>query len=431
MATYGAIVSGKVERSIATMMGAVSMVIAGLYFGFYTQSEVVIDAIDWNTIGLLLGMMLIVGVLEDTGMFESLSVWIARISKGRYFYMMLLFGLFTAMASTTIDNITTILLVVPITLAICSRLGVDPRPIIITEALFSNIGGVATLVGDPPNVMIASSANLSYSEFVVNLAPVVIVCLLASTLAFKIVFSEKVKKEDSKIRKSSLEKLMREKPSTEIRDWGLLKKSVSVLFFVIILFVTHHLIGLEPATVALIGAALILFVTRPDIDKIITRVKWTTLLFFAGLFVLVHGVVKTGLLSSLASGVLELTSGSLLLSALVILLLAALGSAFIDNIPFTAMMIPVVGALTTQLGLSSSILWWALAFGAGFGGNFTYIGSSANVVACKVSEDHMYPFTFVYWLKYGSVIGIITVGIAALALLAQISTSFHIPLLPQ
>lgn len=428
--TYAAIVSGRVERSIATMVGAVLMVIAGLYFGFYTEAEVIHEAIDWNTIGLLLGMMLIVGVLEDTGMFEALAVWVAKISRGRYFYMMILFGFSTAFASTTIDNVTTILLVVPISLSICASLGIDPRPIIITEAIFSNIGGVATLVGDPPNIMISSAADLSYSDFVTNLAPTVIICLLVSAFVLKILFSDKIEEESKKIKDKSMENLLDREPGDEIKDWVLFKKSIMVLIFVIILFVFHHEVSLEPATMALIGAAFILLLTRPDLDKVVSRVKWSTLLFFAGLFVIIHGIVKTGVLISIASGVIDLTAGNFLISTLVILFIAALGSAFVDNIPFTALMIPIVNEVSTHLVMSSNILWWALAFGAGFGGNFTYIGSSANVVSVKISEDHMYSMSFGYWMKYGATVGIITVGVSALALTIQIITSFHVPLLP-
>ncbi|KXA92100.1 hypothetical protein AKJ65_08050 [candidate division MSBL1 archaeon SCGC-AAA259E19] len=439
VATYAAIISGRVQRSVAAMVGAVLMVVAGLYFGFYTEAEVIEEAIDWNTIGLLLGMMLIVGVLEDTGLFETLSVGVAKLSKGRYFYMLVLFGLLTAVSSTTVDNVTTILLVTPITLSICSELGVDPRPILLVEVLFSNIGGVATLVGDPPNVMISGAdpsylgvpaGGFSYMDFICNLAPTVIVCVVSSVIAFKFLFAEKAQRENSKIRQKSLESLLERDPTNEVKDWTLLKKSLSVLFFVILLFVVHHELGLMPASVALIGAALILLLTRPDVERIVSRVKWTTLLFFAGLFVIVHGVSETGLLTEVASVVMNLTSESLLLSALAILFVAAFGSAIVDNIPFTAVMIKVVGGMSNQIGIESGIFWWALALGAGFGGNGTYIGSSAGVIAVKISEDHGSSISFKYWLKYGAVIMLITAGVAALMLTLQITTTSDIPLLP-
>ncbi|KXA91942.1 hypothetical protein AKJ63_00265 [candidate division MSBL1 archaeon SCGC-AAA259D18] len=439
VATYGAIISGRVQRSVAAMVGAVLMVVAGLYFGFYTEAGVIEKAIDWNTIGLLLGMMLIVGVLEDTGLFEALSIGVSKLSKGRYFYMIVLFGLLTAVSSTTIDNVTTILLVTPITLSICSELEVDPRPILLVEVLFSNVGGVATLVGDPPNIMISGadpsylgvpSGGFSYMDFIHNLAPTVIICVVSSIIAFKLLFAEKAQKENSKIKQKALRSLLDRDPTTVVKDWGLLKKSLSVLFFVILLFVVHHELGLMPASVALIGAALILLLTRPNVERIVSRVKWTTLLFFAGLFVIVHGVSETGLLTEVATGVMNLTSGSIVLSTLAILFVTAFGSAIVDNIPFTAAMIPVVGSMSNQLGMGSSILWWALALGAGFGGNGTYLGSSAGVIAVKMSEDHGSSISFKYWFKYGAVVMLITAGIAALMLTLQIITGPHIPFLP-
>lgn len=429
--TFGAIVSGKIQRSIAAMGGAIAMVAVGLLLGFYGEG-MAIESIEWNTIGLLLGMMIIVGVLEDTGMFEALSIYAAKLSRGRYFYMIMFFGFLTAFASTTIDNVTTILLVAPITLSICADLGVDPKPILLTEALFSDVGGVATLVGDPPNVMISSAAELSYMDFISNLGAVVIICTLATLIAFKLLFAEKAKEENSKIQEKleAEENPIEKNPSEEIKDWNLLKKGIFVLVLVILLFIVHHRIGLMPATVALFGAGIILAIARPEMEEIIMRVKWSTLLFFAGLFVVVGGVEQTGLLEEIAAQVLNTTAGATILSALAILLITAIGSAFVDNIPFTAAMIPIIGEMTTSLGIESSILWWALAFGAGFGANGTYIGSSANVITVKISEDYGRPISFWYWLKNGTIIMGITVGIAGLALAAQIMTETHIPLLP-
>lgn len=429
VSTYGAIISGKVQRSVAAMFGAVLMVVAGLYFGFYTQAGVMEDAIDWNTIGLLFGMMIIVSVMEDTNLFESLSVAVAKLSRGRYFYMIMLFGLLTALASTTIDNVTTILLVAPISLSICSNLGVDPKPILLTEALFSNVGGVATLVGDPPNVMISGAAGFTYMDFISNLAPVVLICTVASVIAFKFLFAEKAEEENSKIEEESLKSFLERDPKDEIKDWNFLLKSLSSLMLVILLFIVHHELGLEPATVALIGASIILVLTRPDIEHVLSRVKWPTLIFFGSLFVIVHGVAETGLLAEISSGVVSMTSGRFILSVLAVLFITALGSAFVDNIPFTAAMIPVISTMSAHYG-SGGILWWALALGAGFGAAGTYIGSSANVIAVKVSEDYGRPISFMYWFKHGLILMLITTGIAALALTVQVLTEFHVPLLP-
>ncbi|MCF7890434.1 ArsB/NhaD family transporter [Candidatus Bipolaricaulota bacterium] len=431
LATYVAILTNKIERSLAAVTGGTLMVVAGLFLGFYTEKEVITEAIDWNTIGLLLGMMIVVGILKDTGLFETLAIWAAKLSRGDYFYMILLFGLLAAVMSTTIDNVTTIMLVAPISMSISSVLGIDPKPILLTQALFSNIGGVATLVGDPPNIMISSAGGFHYLDYIYNLAPTVAICTVVTVIVFKFIFSEKSKQENQKIHKKALNDIMERKASQEISDWSLLSKSLVGLVFIIVLFILHSLVTITPATVALTGAALTLILTQPDMDEILDRVEWSTLLFFAGLFVVVHGVTNTGLLTKIAQGVLHLTSGSLLLSAMTILFVTALGSGLVDNIPFTAAMLPIVGTLSAKLtGGDSNILWWALAFGAGFGGNATYIGSSANVMIVKLSEDHEEPISMKYWLKYGTVITLVTTMIAGTIIAIQILSPLDLALFP-
>lgn len=430
LGTYAAILTDKVERSLAAISGGVLMVVTGLYFGFYTETEVITEAIDWNTIGLLLGMMMVVGVLKDSGLFETLAIWAAKLARGDYFRMILLFGFLAAIMSTTIDNVTTILLVAPISMSISAVLGIDPKPILLTQALFSNVGGVATLVGDPPNIMISGAGNLQYLDYIYNLAPTVLICTLVSVILFKLAFAEKAKEENEKINEEALADIMDRKATREVADWTLLKKGLFGLSFIIILFVLHSVVAITPATVALSGATLILLMTRPDMDELLERVEWSTLLFFAGLFVVVHGVVNTGLLTKISQAVLHVTSGNLLFSALAILFLSALGSGVVDNIPFTAAMLPIVGTLSAQLTGSSNILWWALAFGAGFGGNATYIGSSANIMIVKISEDHEEPISMSYWLKYGTLTTLITTIIAGLAITLQIITPVQLPLFP-
>jgi len=428
--TYVAILSNKIERSLAAVTGGTLMVVAGLFLGFYTEKEVITEAIDWNTIGLLLGMMIVVGILKDTGLFETLAIWAAKLSRGDYFYMILLFGFLAAFMSTTIDNVTTILLVAPITMSISAVLGIDPKPILLTQGLFSNIGGVATLVGDPPNIMISGAGGFHYLDYIHNLAPTVAICTAVTVIVFKVIFSKKSEKENRKIHQEALQDILKRKASKEISDWTLLGKSLVGLGFIIVLFILHSMITITPATVALTGAALILILTRPDMDEILERVEWSTLLFFAGLFVVVHGVVNTGLLTKVAQGVVHLTSGNLLFSALAILFLTAVGSGLVDNIPFTAAMLPIVGTLSAKLTGDSNILWWALAFGAGFGGNATYIGSSANVMIVKISEDHEEPISMWYWLKYGTVITLITTLIAGTIITIQILSPVKLPLFP-
>ena len=428
--TYLAILTNVVERSLAAVTGASLMVGAGLVFGFYTEREVITEAIDWNTIGLLFGMMIVVGILKDTGLFETLAVWAAKLSRGDYFHMMLLFGILAALMSTTIDNVTTILLVAPISMSISSVLGIDPKPILLTQGLFANIGGVATLIGDPPNIMISTAGGFSYLDFIYNLAPTAIICTFVTVIVFKFIFSEKTRQENRAMHQEALNNILERKPSKEISDWGLLGKSLAALTFIVVLFTLQSVLAITPATVALAGAALILMLSQPDMSEILERVEWRTLLFFAGLFVVVHGVGNTALLTKVAQGVLHLTRGNLLLSALTILFLSAVGSGLVDNIPLTAVMLPIIGTLSANLPGESNILWWALAFGTGFGGNATYIGSPANEMIVSLSEDHQEPIRMKYWLKYGTVITLITTLIAGTIIAIQIVSPFNVPFLP-
>lgn len=428
--TYVVILTNKLERSLAAVSGGALMVGAGLIFGFYNEREVITEAIDWNTIGVLLGMMIFVGILKDTGLFETLAIWAAKLSRGDYFYMILLFGLLAAILSTTIDNITTVLLVAPISMSISSVLGVDPKPILLSQGLFSSIGGVSTLIGDPPNIMISTAGGFNYLDYIYNLAPTVIICTTVTVIVFKFIFSEKTKQENKKIHREALRDIMARKPSKEITDWSLLSKSLVTLGFIVIMFILQSVLSITPATVALAGAALILILARPDMSKILDRVEWRTLLFFAGLFVLVHGVANTALLTKIAQGVLRLTRGNLLLSALTILFLAAVGSGLVDNIPLTAVMLPIIGTLSANLPGESNILLWALAFGTGFGGNATYIGSPANEMIVTISEDHKEPISMKYWIKYGTVITLITTMIAGTVISIQIITPTDLPFFP-
>jgi len=428
--TYLAILTNKVERSLAAVTGAAFMVGAGLVFGFYNEREVITEAIDWNTIALLFGMMIVVGILKDTGLFETLAVWAAKLSRGDYFYMMLLFGILAALMSTTIDNVTTILLVAPISMSISSVLGIDPKPILLTQGLFANIGGVATLIGDPPNIMISTAGGFSYLDYIYNLAPTVIICTSVTAIVFRLIFSEKTRRENKEMNREALDNILESRPSKEISDWSLLGKSLATLVFIIVLFTLQSVLSITPATVALAGAALILMLSQPDMSEILERVEWRTLLFFAGLFVVVHGVGNTALLTKAAQGVLRLTRGNLLLSALSILFLSAIGSGLVDNIPLTAVMLPIIGTLSANLPGESNILWWALAFGTGFGGNATYIGSPANEMIVSLSEDHHEPITMKYWLKYSTVITLITTLIAGAVIAIQIVSPLNLPFLP-
>ncbi len=406
--TYALIISERIDRSTVAMSGAAAMVLFGIVFSFYEQEEV-ISAIDWNTIGLLLGMMLIVGILEETGLFEALAVYAAKASRGNYYYMIVLFSVLTAIGSMTIDNVTTVLLVAPVSLRICDDLGVDAKPVLLMEATFANIGGVGTLVGDPPNIIIGSAAGLTYVDFLYNLLPVVLLSMVLTLIAFRYYLSDKIEAANETIKQRSTENsILDHNPREQVKNWSLLYRSLAVLVLVTLGFGFQGVTGLEPATVALVGASLLLLIADQDMEEMVSRVEWTTLLFFAGLFVVVDGIAKTGVLTAVAKAIASLST-SHYSASIIVLLLSAVGSGIVDNIPFTAAMIPVIHSMNTQLGLKGEELWWALAMGAGFGGNATYIGSSATVVAVKISERHGDAITFRYWLRYGTVIMLVTV----------------------
>ncbi|GAD53665.1 hypothetical protein MBEHAL_2425 [Halarchaeum acidiphilum MH1-52-1] len=413
--TYVLIISERIDRATVAMAGAAAIVIAGLVTGFYTQEEVIVEAIDWNTIGLLLGMMLIVGVIEDTGLFEGLAVYAAKLSQGNYFYLLALFGVLTAIGSMTIDNVTTVLLVAPVSIRICDDLDVDIKPVLLFEAIMANVGGAGTLVGDPPNVLIGSEAGLTYVDFLRNLLPVTVVSILVSLAIVRVLYRDEIAEANRKIAaagEGAEDTIMSLHPKDQIEDWTLTYKSVIVLLAVTIGFALHSVTGLEPAAVALIGASALLLITDPDMERVVGRVEWTTLLFFAGLFVVVHGISKTGVLTQVAQALTSLTAGSTYLTSIMVLLVSAVGSGVVDNIPFTAAMLPVIHAMNQQLHLHTDVLWWALAMGAAFGGNATYIGSSATVVAVKMSERHGDNIDFTYWLRYGTLIMVGTVIVA-------------------
>ncbi len=406
--TYVVIISERIDRSTISMAGASAMVLAGIYFGFFEQGEV-IGAIDWNTIGLLLGMMLIVGVIEETGLFEALAVYAAKLSRGNYYNMIVLFAVLTAIGSMTIDNVTTVLLVAPVSISICDNLGVDVKPVLLMEATFANIGGVGTLVGDPPNILIGSRAGLSYVDFLQNLLPVVLLSSIIVLIAMRYILASDIEKANRAIQSKGTEDTILDlHPKEQIDDWSLMYKSVAVLLLVTFGFALHTYTHLEPAAVALFGASALLLISDPDMEKITSRVEWTTLLFFAGLFVVVAGIEKTDVLAQVGASITSLTTNAYL-SAVIVLVFSAIGSGIVDNIPFAAAMLPVIESMNQTLGLHGDELWWALAMGAGFGGNATYIGSSATVVAVKISERHGDAITFGYWLKYGTLIMGITV----------------------
>lgn len=424
-----------IHRGSLALLGATIIVSAAIGFGALQPEEsldfIIEEAIDFNTIGLLLGMMVIVAILGETGVFYWVGIKATNLSKGSLWKLMVLLSTFTAVASMFIDNVTTILLMVPVTLSIVRILKVPPIPFILSQALVSNIGGSATLIGDPPNILIGSAANIEFNSFLIYMGPTVAIVFVVSLLLLKFFFrkdlqvKEKQEQGEGQIAiennsESSLanELIQPERGSSFIKDKKLLKKCMIVLVGVIALFSLQNLHHLEVSVIALGGAAILLVITRVRFEKILHEVDWATLIFFTGLFIIVGIAQHVGLISILSSVAINLTGGNFWNTYIMVIWVSGIASAFVDNIPFTATMIPLVEALNADPNIALTVnefeispLWWALALGADFGGNGTLIGSSAGVVAAGLSERFGYRITFIRWLKIGFPFMLITLAI--------------------
>ena len=405
----GALVAISLEwthRTKIALVGAAAVVLLGVL-----EEEAAIEAVDWSTLGLLVGMMVIVGLTERTGVFTYLALRVAQLSRGRPIRLVFLLAGVTGLMSAFLDNLTAILLVVPITLLLADLLRVSPIPLVIVEVLASNIGGTATLIGDPPNIMIGTAQpELSFLDFIVNLAPVSIVTLVVVTAGLALAFRSQLRMEPE--RAVEVAKL---DPAADMRDAPYVTRSLVVLLGTIVGFFLHAPLHIEPAVVALTGATVMLLVAADDVEQALERVEWATIFFFIGLFVMVGGLEERGVIDRIAEGFADVTGGSKTAEALVILWGAAAGSAVVDNIPFTAAMIPVVESL--QQDDFDDATWWALALGACFGGNATIIAAAANVAASGVLERSGRPISFVRFLLVGVPVTVVSLAIATVYLL--------------
>ena len=377
-----------VHRTKIALLGAVLVVLTQTI-----EQEQAIEAIDWNTLGLLAGMMLMVKLTEGTGVYTWLAIKAGQWSRGGGLAVTLSMALVTAVLSAFLDNLTTVLLVVPMTFLLADALDIDPIPLVIIEIIASNIGGTATLIGDPPNIMIAGATGLSFGDFVVNLAPIAAVALVV-VVGLLYLFWRKKLQPDPKAR----ERLMTLDADRSIEDMGELKRTVPILIGTILLFFVHKPLHIEPATVALAGATLMLLVSRQELEKSLAGIEWPTLFFFIGLFVMVGALEETGAIDEVAEGIASITGGDRTAELMGIMWASALGSGIVDNIPFTAAMIPVVEELQTD---GDNAYWWALSLGACFGGNATLIAAAANVAAAGIAERSGRPIGFVPFLKAG------------------------------
>lgn len=387
LATYLIVISERVNRAIVTLLGAGLMIILGVL-----NQEAAIRGVDFNTLGLLIGMMVIVSVTRRSGVFQYVAVWSAKRVQARPWGILLMLSIVTAVFSALLDNVTTVLLIAPVTLLITDELEIDPYPFLFAEIFASNIGGASTLIGDPPNIMIGSAVKLSFNDFLLNLAPIAPVIMLATMLVIYLIWGRHMRVDDAlRLR------VMAFKERDAITDPGLLKMSLFVLALVITGFVFAHPLHLEPATVAMSGGALLLLLSNvrndpeeqsESVHRSFGEVEWVTIFFFVGLFILVYGIESAGVLDALAAGILHLTEGDLTKTTLAILWVSAVFSAIVDNIPFVATMIPMIKSMAPAFGGSENLmpLWWSLALGACLGGNGSLIGASANLIVAGFAE---------------------------------------------
>src|SRR5262245_10601336 len=394
--TYAVIMSEKVNRSIIALVGAGVMVLVGVL-----DQEEAIKGVDWNTIGLLTGMMILVSISRRSGMFQYLAVWSAQAAKAHPAGILFLLQMATAVLSAFLDNVTTVLLIVPVTLAITKELDVPPYPFLFAEIFASNIGGTATLIGDPPNILIGSLVGLDFNAFVIHLTPVIIVVMVVQAIMIHLVWGK-----DLKATPEREARVMAMRPTDTITDWLLLKQSLVVLTVVMIAFVLARPLHLEPATIAMWGAAILMLLDNwahhsekatDNVHKTFGDVEWITIFFFIGLFIVVHGVEVGGLLKLLADKLVAATGGNLAHAGYAILWASAVLSAIVDNIPFVATMIPLIKSMAPAFGGPDAILplWWCLSLGACLGGNGTLIGASANLTVAGLAERSGVPFRFV------------------------------------
>lgn len=386
----GLIISEKVNSAAAALAGAMALVVTGVM-----SAHRALSYIDFNTIGLLVGMMVLVAIIRQSGLFEYVAIKAAKMVHGDPWKIMIAFILLTAILSGILDNVTTVLLVGPMTIAIAKMLEINPVPFLMTQILASNAGGTATLIGDPPNIMIGSAANLSFVDFLKNTGLAV-----ALVIVFMIVMMRFVYKKEIEVEGLDTSKIMNLDPDKSITDKPLLIKGVVVIVLIILGFIFHDQIGMETSVIALTAAAVMLIIGGVNVDNAIQDVEWTTIAFFMALFVVVGGLTETGVIKQVAAVIIERTAGHPVMMMLILLWASALLSSFLNNIPFIATLIPLVLALKAD-GMDAEPLWWAISLGACLGGNGTMIGASANVVLSDISTKHGYPITFKSYLRVG------------------------------
>ncbi|OAN48744.1 SLC13 family permease [Magnetospirillum moscoviense] len=420
VATYAVIISEKINRAVIALIGAGAMILVGIL-----NQQAAIGGIDFNTIALLVGMMIIVAITKRCGVFQYVAIWATKKAKADPAGILFLLQIVTALFSALLDNVTTVLLVVPVTLVITEELKLKPWPFLVALIFASNIGGTSTLIGDPPNILIGSATGLTFNQFVFNLAPVVLVIQVVTALLFHVMWGRKLH--------ASAENRARVMGFSEIEaitDWRLLNQSMAVLAGVIGGFIGAHSLGLEPGTIALFGAAVLMLLyclgrdaesQSHEVHHIFGEVEWITIFFFIGLFVVVHGVERAGVLAMLAEKLVALTGGDMRVTAIAILWASAVLSAVVDNIPFVATMIPLIKSMAPTFGGPEALepLWWSLSLGACLGGNGTLVGASANLTVAGLAERAGHPIRFVPFMKVAFGLMLLSIAIANVYLLIR------------
>ena len=411
--TYLVIVTETINRAIVSGLGAALMISLGVL-----NQEQAIAGVDFNTLGLLTGMMVIVAITRRCGIFQYVAIWSAKKVKASPWGILLMLSIVTAAFSALLDNVTTVLLIAPVTLLITEEMEIEPYPFLFAEIFASNIGGAATLVGDPPNIMIGSAVHLSFNDFLMNLAPITPVIMLVTMMIIYMIWGKSLHATDE-----ARERIMRFREREAITDVGLLKKSMSVLVLVVIAFVLAHPLRLEPATIAMFGAGILMFLNNlgrqaddqsEDVHKSFGEVEWVTIFFFVGLFIVVTGIEHAGLLDLLADWVLNLTGGDLGVTAIAVLWIAAVASAVVDNIPFVATMIPMIESMAPTFGGAENLMpiWWSLALGACLGGNGSLVGASANLIVAGFAERAGHRIRFIKFMATAFPLMLLSVVIA-------------------
>ncbi|MFC1576081.1 SLC13 family permease [Candidatus Omnitrophota bacterium] len=402
IATFYLIISGRLDRVIASFAGALVMITLGVSFGFYSQ-ETAFFEVDFNMIGLLIGMMVIVSVCKRTGFFSFVAIKTAKASGGSPLKLMVMMGITAAFLSMILDNVTTIILIIPITILICDILGINPLPIIMAEIIMSNIGGVGTMIGDPPNMMIASSADFSFMDFIVHLLPIVLAAMALALLVLAFLFRKELKTPPR-----DFNPILSIDEKAAIRDVASLQKVILSLVIVFILFILQKRFHLHHSFIALTGAGITVVLVRPNIEEVLKDIEWPILVFFASLFVLVGGLEHAGFLKLIAGKIGQLATVNFNLAKITILWVSAIFAGLVDRIPFTAAMLPIIKHVGS-LGFNVDSLWWILALGVGFGGNASPIGSIVGVVGLSMSEKTSSPIDFKIWIRTATVVTIVTI----------------------